>query len=149
MNKDRELLNQVISDHNRNPYCYGELDEYNHFAEGDNPNRGDNVKIYLQIENDIIEKCGFTGDGGAAFVASASIMMELIEKKSIDSAKTSCNLFFSIFTDKEIDDDELGKLIVFKGIKKFPARIKCAGLPWLTMLGALNNSKETITTEHL
>jgi nitrogen fixation NifU-like protein len=144
---NKEIYRQVISDHNRNPFCYGKIKSYTHHAKGENPNKGDEIEIWLEIENDIIRDCGFEGAGGAVFTASASIMMELIKNHTVDDAKKQFDLYVSIFRDACSDEEALGKLIVFTGIREFPERVKCAVLPWHTMVGALENTSEIISTE--
>jgi nitrogen fixation NifU-like protein len=144
---DKELYKQVISDHNRNPYCYGKCEEFSHYAKGYNPTKGDEIEVFLQIIDDVIVKCSFIGSGGAVFTASASIMMGLIENKSVENAKKEFEKFVGIFRDGTIDADLLGKLIVFAGIREFPDRVKCAVLPWHTMMAAIENTKQIVSTE--
>jgi len=144
---DNEVLyKQVIDDHSRNPYKYGRIDDFTHYAKGMNPSKGDMVEVFLKIENNTIIDCSFEGSGGAVFTASGSIMMELIENNTIQNAIESFSLFKSIFHE-DLNVDLLGKLIVFVGIKQFPERIKCASLVWYTMIGALERTKLLITTE--
>ncbi len=144
---NKELYRQVISDHSRNPFCYGKLSSYSHHAKGENPNKGDEIDVWLEIKNDVIVNCGFEGAGGAVFTASASIMMELIKSRTIAEAKKQFNLYISIFRDGVSDEEILGKLVVFTGIREFPERVKCAVLPWHTLMGALENTNEIISTE--
>jgi len=147
-----ELYKQVILDHNKNPRNFGILDNANSHAKGHNPLCGDQLDLYLVIEDGLIKDVKFNGSGCAISKASASIMTSLIKGKTIEEAKQLFEEFHNLVTtdpEAEIDTSELGKLEVFCGVREFPARIKCASLPWHTLAQAINeNSKsELITTE--
>ncbi len=137
-----DLYKQVILDHNKSPRNFGILDHYSHHAEGHNPLCGDEVDITLDVQDGIIKDIKFSGSGCAISKASASIMTTLIKDKTVEQAKKLFEEFHEILTkdpDAEIDVNNSGKLVVFAGVREFPARIKCASLPWHTLLNALNN----------
>ncbi|MGA2298245.1 MAG: Fe-S cluster assembly sulfur transfer protein SufU [FCB group bacterium] len=146
-----ELYQQVILDHYKNPRNFGELEPHNHSAEGHNPLCGDHIDIYLQINNDIITDIKFKGDGCAISKSSASIMTTLLKGKPVQFARELFNKFHDVVTSDTntlIDEESLGKLAVFAGVREFPARVKCASLAWHTMTTALDDSTEKfVTTE--
>jgi nitrogen fixation NifU-like protein len=121
------------------------------YAKGANPSRGDEVEVYLKIEDDTIKECSFIGGGGAVFSASCSIMMTIIEGKTTTEALIAFEKFINLLTNPAIEPNEeiYGKMVVFAGIRKFPARVKCASLPWFTMKAAIEGVKETVSTEFI
>lgn len=147
----RELYQQVILDHNKSPRNFRTIEKPSFFLEGFNPLCGDNVTIYLVVdENQIIKDISFQGSGCAISKASASLMTSMIKGKSIEEAKKLFDKFHHLVTakvDEIVNLDELGKLAVFSGVREFPARVKCASLPWHTMIGALVGKEEKISTE--
>lgn len=146
----RELYQEVILDHNKNPRNFGEMEDYTHHARGHNPLCGDQLDLYLQIENDIIQEVKFQGSGCAISKSSASIMTTILKGKTIEEAKQLFNDFHQAITsdsNSEIDTINLGKLAVFAGVREFPARVKCASLAWHTLINAVENSKENVVTE--
>jgi len=147
----RELYQQVILDHNKAPRNFRKIENATNYAEGYNPLCGDNVTVYLIIdENNIIQDISFQGSGCAISKASASLMTSMLKGKSVDEAEKLFDKFHDLVTDKlgsEINPDEFGKLAVFAGVKEFPARVKCASLAWHTMLNALHNKNEKVVTE--
>lgn len=150
MNEIQELYQQVILDHNKNPRNFGELTPHNRFAAGHNPLCGDQIDIYLNIENDIITGVSFKGSGCAISKASASIMTTLLKGKSFENVKVMFDEFHNVVTsspDTELDMESLGKLAVFGGVREFPARVKCASLAWHTVMAALQDSDNKISTE--
>jgi nitrogen fixation NifU-like protein len=145
-----ELYQQVILEHNRKPRNYAELEHPSHAAEGYNPLCGDHLKVYLQVSAaGVIEDLAFMGDGCAISKASASMMTAALKGKTIADARSLFEEFQKLVKkelDPEKDPHHLGKLTVFSGIWKYPARVKCATLAWHTMKGALENSK-VVSTE--
>lgn len=144
MNELQELYQQVILDHNKNPRNFGEIHNCNHHASGHNPLCGDQIEVFLVVEEQtgIITDLKFKGAGCAISKASASIMTTLLKGKPIVDAREMFNSFHEIVTsDPNSDPDvmNLGKLAVFCGVREFPARVKCASLAWHTMLDALDN----------
>ncbi len=150
MDELRELYQQVILDHNKNPRNYKIIESANHTAEGYNPLCGDRINLYLQVEGDKIRDIGFQGSGCAISKASASVMTTVLKDRTVSEAEELFKKFQNLITGKteaDIDPAELGKLVVFAGVKEFPVRVKCAALAWHTMLAALKQKKEVVSTE--
>ena len=146
----RELYQQVIIEHSKNPKNFRKIDNCSHHAEGYNPLCGDHLEVYLIINDDqLIEDLSFEGDGCAISKSSASMMTAYLKGKTVTEAKEIFSDFHKLITgklDPEKDAHKLGKLAIFSGIWHFPSRVKCASLCWHTMNGAIEN-KESISTE--
>lgn len=149
MGELRELYQQVILDHNRAPRNFKALDEANRTAQGDNPLCGDRLKLYVRLEDDVIQDIGFQGSGCAISKASASLMTAAVKGKSKEEAERLFRRFHAMVTGSNGDADTkaLGKLAVFAGVREFPARVKCASLSWHTLHAALSGEAEKISTE--
>ena len=148
MNDIQSLYQQVILDHNKNPRNFGPLLSANHSADGLNPLCGDDITVHLLIENDIIKEISFEGSGCAIAKSSASIMTTVLKGKTIEQAEQLFNDFHFVVTapmDADLNEDSLGKMAVFTGIREFPARVKCASLAWHTMQSALHGKNITST----
>jgi len=147
----RELYQQVILDHNRDPKNYGEI-ACTHSAEGYNPLCGDKIKIYVRLDGDCVADVHFEAAGCAISKASASMMTEALKGKTLAEAKEIFQKFINMITGsitQDVDEsaDELGNLIVLAGVREFPSRVKCAALAWHAFNSALENKDEPITTE--
>lgn len=146
----KELYQEIILEHNRSPRNFGPIEHATHVLEGKNPLCGDQYKIYLNIENDIIKEVGFEGSGCAISKASASVMTTTIKGKTVQQAEEYFNLFHKIVTgelDTEETFDTVGKIAAFAGVAEFPVRVKCASLAWHTMHNALHGDNGSATTE--
>jgi|TARA_B100000959_G_scaffold93957_1_gene99849 nitrogen fixation NifU-like protein len=144
----KDLYQEIIVDHNRNPRNFRVIADADKTMEGFNPLCGDRLKLYLKIDGGNISDIAFDGTGCAISVASASLMTDAMKGKSIDEAETLFNNFHCLITtENEIDTDHLGKLAVLAGVKNFPARVKCASLCWHTLHSALIGDKNPVTTE--
>ena len=144
----KDLYQEIIVDHNRNPRNFGVIADADKTVEGFNPLCGDKLKLYIKIDGQNISDIAFDGTGCAISVASASLMTDAMKGKSIDEAETLFNNFHSLITtENEIDSDHLGKLAVLAGVKDFPARVKCASLCWHTLHSALIGDDKSVTTE--
>lgn len=151
MHELKELYQQVILDHNKNPRNFGPLPQYTNYAAGHNPLCGDQVDVYAVVEDGIIKELKFSGSGCAISKASASIMTTLVVGKSVEEAKTLFDEFHRIVTadfDDKVETLELGKMAVFCGVREFPARVKCASLAWHTMVSALESSQKNEVTDN-
>lgn len=147
MSNLRELYQEVIFDHNRNPRNYGVLEGANRKAEGFNPLCGDQLTVYMLVNDEgIIEKVTFEGQGCAISTASASIMTEELIGKTAEQAQIIFDNFHAVVTGGDSDFD-IGKLEVLTGVKEYPTRVKCATLPWHTTNAAINQQNEPVTTE--
>jgi nitrogen fixation NifU-like protein len=147
MNDLQDLYQQVIIDHNHNPRNFHEIEHPSHSAKGHNPLCGDKIDIYLTIKDDIITEVSFMGSGCAISKASSSLMTEALLGKSITEANKLFNSVHDMITNGITDADNIGKLAVLSGVHKFPARVKCAILPWHTMKNALEKSTKMKITE--
>ena len=149
MSELSELYQQVILDHNKKPRNFRKLDTANHSAEGYNPLCGDHLTVYMDLEDDLVKDVGFEGSGCAISKASASMMTQAVKGKSREEAERLFNQFHSMVTgdlDEEMEENSLGNLKIFAGVREFPVRVKCATLPWHTMHAALNK-QDQISTE--
>ena len=147
---NRELYQQTILRHNRNPQNYGELEPCSHFAEGFNPLCGDEIKVYIQLDDaEIISDLTFTGKGCAISQASASIMTESLKGKALQEALEFYDQFHDMAIGKleEGDVQALGEAGVLSGISQYPARVKCAVLSWHTFKAAAEGQQDKISTE--
>jgi nitrogen fixation protein NifU and related proteins len=145
----RELYQQVILDHNKNPRNFREMAEATSKIEGYNPLCGDHYTIFLQVDGDTIKDVSFTGNGCAISKASASVMSSMIKGKSRDEAAHLFDVFHQLITGdaSTLDAAELGRLAAFSGVSEFPARVKCATLAWHTLNAALKGEGQPVSTE--
>jgi nitrogen fixation protein NifU and related proteins len=149
MSELSELYQQVILDHNKKPRNFRKLETANHSAEGYNPLCGDQLTVYLNLEDDAVKEVSFEGSGCAISKAAASMMTQAIKGKSKQEAEQLFSEFHQMVTgelDEETTPNGLGNLKIFAGVREFPVRVKCASLPWHTMHAALNN-QELVSTE--
>lgn len=143
----RELYQEVILDHNRNPRNFRVLENANH-AEGYNPLCGDRVNVYLRVEGERIADIAFQGSGCAISTASASLMTENLKGKTLREARELFRGFHDLVTTGDhAGEVELGKLAVFSGVKEYPIRVKCATLAWHAMQAALEQKDRPVSTE--
>lgn len=148
MDNMRELYQQVILDHNKNPRNYGAMENPDAFAHGNNPLCGDTIDVFLRINNGIVEAVQFEGAGCAICTSSASMMTEALTGKSEAEAEALFKSFHHALTDVvKPDDVPLGKLKVLMGVKDYPVRVKCATLAWHTFEAALKRVQGDISTE--
>jgi nitrogen fixation NifU-like protein len=148
MSELSELYQQVILDHNKKPRNFRKLETANHSAEGYNPLCGDQLTVYLNLEDDAVKEISFVGSGCAISKAAASMMTQAVKGKSKQHAEELFSSFHEMVTGDtdEKSPEDLGNLRVFEGVREFPVRVKCATLPWHTMHAALNN-QEKVSTE--
>ena len=149
MSELSELYQQVILDHNKKPRNFRKLATANHTAEGFNPLCGDQLTVYLQLEDGAVRDISFEGSGCAISKAAASMMTQAVKGKSKQQAEQLFSEFHKMVTgelDEKITPNQLGHLQIFSGVREFPVRVKCATLAWHTMQAALSN-KETVSTE--
>jgi nitrogen fixation NifU-like protein len=138
----RDLYQELIVDHSKRPRNFREIGDHNYFAEGFNPLCGDRLKLYLKVdEQGVIRDASFVGAGCAISTASASIMTETLKGRTLQQADNLFETFHTLVTgpqDPAHAGIHLGKLAVFAGVSEFPARVKCATLPWHTLKSALH-----------
>ena len=150
----KDLYQEIILDHGKNPRNLGKFDNYNKDAKGNNPLCGDNVHVYLRLnENKKVEDIAFEGHGCAISMASASIMTDMVRGKEEKEVKEIVTDFLTMIKEKDslenniLKEDEKTKLMSLSGVKQYPMRVKCATLSWHTLTSALDNSNEIIKTE--
>lgn len=147
----REIYQEVILDHNRQPRNRGILEHPTHEAEGYNPLCGDQIHLTIEVADGKIANIAFEGHGCAISTASSSLMTEYLKGIAVKEAEALFEAFHCRLMDEpcaeEIRDKDLGKLEALQGVKEFPIRVKCATLPWHTMIAALHQAAEPVTTE--
>lgn len=142
-----ELYQQVILDHSRKPRNFHVLPNADRSAEGSNPLCGDHFTVFLKLENNVIRDISFQGAGCAISKASASMMTDQLKGKSIADAEKLFANYQAMVTTGSSDEEALGKLAAFAGVKNFPMRVKCAILPWHAMMAGLKGQASVSTEE--
>jgi len=147
----RELYQEVILDHGKNPRNFGPLPEANRDAHGHNPLCGDKIALHLVVNDGVVEDLSFEGAGCAISVASASLMTSALKGHTEAEARAMFDQFHDMLTSSDDTSDEqmeaLDKLAVFSGVRDYPLRVKCATLGWHTLNAALDESEEMVVTE--
>ena len=150
----KELYQEIILDHGKNPRNLRRTENFNKDAKGHNPLCGDKVHIYLKLnENKKVEDISFEGQGCAISMASASIMTDLVKGKEEFEVKEIVNDFLDMIKEKDqlnnniLHEDDKTKLMCLSGVKQYPMRVKCATLSWHTLTSAISNSQEEINSE--
>ena len=151
----KELYQEIILEHGKNPRNLRKTDNFNKDAKGNNPLCGDNVHIYLKLdEKKKVEDISFEGSGCAISMASASIMTDLVKGKEELEVKEIINDFLDMIKEnpelksKNLKDDEKTKLMCLSGVKQYPMRVKCATLSWHTLTTAIDKTQHEIDKEN-
>lgn len=144
----RELYQEVIIDHSRHPRNFHKIENPSHHAEGFNRLCGDQLTLYLQLENDVIKEVSFIGSGCAISTASASLMTEHLKGKTTVEAEKIFQRFHQLLTTETNETENLGKLTILTGVREYPSRVKCATLAWHTLHAALTNDTKSVSTEN-
>lgn len=147
MNPLRELYQEVIVEHGSNPRHFSKMSEPTCTGYGHNPLCGDQMTLYILLEDNVIRDMSFQGQGCAISMASASLMCEGLRGKTEEDAIAMFQLFHALLTNEGAIDEKLGKLTVLSGVREFPARVKCATLAWHTLQNALAHNTKLATTE--
>ena len=148
----RELYQEVILDHGKQPRNFGRLDDPTHQADGDNPLCGDKIHVELVVDDDVVADVRFDGEGCAISTASASLMTESLKGRPLGEARALFHQMHETCTGQPDalepghEDVDMGKLVVFEGVRQYPLRVKCATLAWHTMRNALDGSTEGVAT---
>ena len=140
-----DIYNELIMEHSMNSYNKKELKDADYCEMGHNPNCGDEIKLELKMNGNVIEDMAFSGHGCAISQASTSIMIDTLKGKTIEEANEIIETFIGMIKREITDDSELQKLedaIAFKNVSHMPARVKCALLAWHTIENILNNKDE-------
>ena len=150
----KELYQEIILEHGKNPRNLGKTDNFNKDAKGNNPLCGDNVHVYLKLNNQRkVEDISFEGSGCAISMASASIMTDLVKGKDESDIKEIINDFLDMIKNtqeiksEDLDEDQKTKIMSLSGVKQYPMRVKCATLAWHTLSSAMLEKKEEVNTE--
>ncbi|PJD92641.1 MAG: SUF system NifU family Fe-S cluster assembly protein [Legionella sp.] len=143
----RELYQEIIIDHNRNPRNHYALDDASTQANGFNPLCGDKLTVYAKLHGQCISELSFVGCGCAISQASASLMTDALKGKTIAEAHALFHQVHNLLTQDDAPLPAVDKLMVLAGVKAFPARVKCATLAWHTLEAALNKETTTVKTE--
>ena len=150
----KELYQEIILEHGKNPRNLGKAENFNKDAKGNNPLCGDNVHVYLKLnENKKVEDISFEGSGCAISMASASIMTDLVRGKEEKEVKEIVEDFLGMIKENpdlksdKLKEDEKTKLMCLSGVKQYPMRVKCATLSWHTLVSAMENDSKQVSTE--
>ncbi|MEP6848617.1 MAG: Fe-S cluster assembly sulfur transfer protein SufU [Acidobacteriota bacterium] len=149
MSEVNDLYQEVILEHNKNPRNFREIPDADQYADGKNPLCGDALRVYVSFDGDTVDDIAFKGSGCAISKASASMMTQAVKGKSKEEAETIFDEFHRMVLgelDEESEENHLGKLTIFAGVREFPARVKCASLSWHTLNAALHG-EEVVSTE--
>jgi nitrogen fixation NifU-like protein len=142
-----DLYQQVILDHCKKPRNFHETPQCTCSAQGTNPLCGDNLKLFLTLEGDVIKDASFVGSGCCISKASASLLTENVKGKTKVEAGQMFERVRDLVTTGKAEGD-VGKLAVFAGVYKYPARVKCAILSWHALMGALKGDQQPVSTEN-
>jgi len=150
----KELYQEIILEHGKNPRNLRKTENFNKEAKGNNPLCGDNVHVYLKLNDQRkVEDISFEGSGCAISMASASIMTDLIKGKSDNEAKEIIEDFLGMIKEnpelknKILKEDDKTKLMCLSGVKQYPMRVKCATLSWHTLVSAMEKNGKQVSTE--
>ena len=150
----KQLYQDIILEHGKSPRNFGKCEKYTHEAKGHNPLCGDQVHVYLKLNNEKnVDNVTFEGTGCAISIASTSIMTELVKGKSLEAAKKIVIDFLNMIKNtqeiksNDLDEDQKIKIMSLSGVKQYPMRVKCATLAWHTLTSAINGQKEEVNTE--
>ena len=150
----KELYQDIILEHGKSPRNFGKCEKYTHEAKGYNPLCGDQVHVYLKLNNEKnVDNVTFEGTGCAISIASTSIMTELVKGKSLEVAKKIVIDFLNMIKNtqeiksNDLDEDQKIKIMSLSGVKQYPMRVKCATLAWHTLTSAIEEKKEEVNTE--
>ena len=140
MSELNDLYQEVILEHNKNPRNFREIPDADKTADGNNPLCGDALRVYVEMDGDTVRDVSFKGSGCAISKASASMMTQAIKGKSREDAEILFDEFHKMVLgelDEDADQNHLGRLKIFAGVREFPARVKCASLSWHTLHAAV------------
>jgi len=150
----KQLYQDIILEHGKSPRNFGKCEKYTHKAKGYNPLCGDQVQVYLKLNNEKkVEDLTFEGSGCAISIASTSIMTESVKGKSAEKAKKIVIDFLNMIKNtseinsKDLNEDQKIKIMSLSGVKQYPMRVKCATLAWHTLASAIEGKKEEVNTE--
>ena len=149
MSNLHDLYQEILLEHNNKPRNFRKLEDANRQADGYNPLCGDQITLYLKVEDDVITDAAFQGHGCAISRASASMLTQSVKGETLAKAEEIFDGFHALITDPsaDVDYDLLGDLEMLSGVSAFPTRIKCAVLAWHTLNAAIEGKEDSVTTE--
>ena len=145
-----DLYREVILDHNKSPRNFRKMEGPDRTAEGYNPLCGDQITVYLKMQDGVIKDITFHGSGCAISKASASMMTASVKGKTPAEADRIFDDVHKMLTGElntDASPERLGKLAALSGVCNFPARVKCASLSWHTLRAALKGEQAATSTE--
>ena len=144
-----DLYQEILLEHNSKPRNFRKLEDSSQTAEGYNPLCGDQITVYLKVEEGVIKDVGFQGSGCAISRASASMMTQSVKDQTLVKVTEVLEAFHQMMTDPDasLDYDTLGDLECLAGVIEYPTRIKCAVLAWHTLRAAMDGQGDSVTTE--
>jgi nitrogen fixation NifU-like protein len=145
----QDLYQELVIDHSKRPRNFRTMADSTAHADGYNPLCGDRVSVFLKMDGDRVVDASFQGSGCAISTSSASLLTEALKGKTRAEAEAIFGAVHKLVTEGSAGADQakLGKLVVFSGVSKYPARVKCASLAWHTMRAALEGEQKTSTEE--
>ena len=150
----KQLYQDIILEHGKSPRNFGKCEKYTHEAKGHNPLCGDQVHVYLKLNNEKnVDNVTFEGTGCAISIASTSIMTELVKGKTFDIAKKIIKAFLNMIKNEndmksnDLNEDQKTKIMSLSGVKQYPMRVKCATLAWHTLTSAMEGKQDEVNTE--
>jgi nitrogen fixation NifU-like protein len=142
-----DLYQELILEHGRHPRHQGEMVGATHSMDGDNPLCGDQLTVFLNVKDDVIQDASFVGHGCAISMAATSMMMEFAIGKTLAEFETMYQAYHQQLMGQAADSEQLGKLAAFSGVAQYPMRVKCATLCWHTADAALKGLSDPVSTE--
>jgi nitrogen fixation protein NifU and related proteins len=145
-----DLYRELVADHAKQPRNFREMPDADHRADGHNRVCGDKLTVWAKVSDGKLVDVCFKGSGCAISTSSASMMTEAMKGKTLEESKALFVRFHEMLTapaEVEPDGDKIGKLAAFAGVRKFPIRVKCATLPWHTLVAALNHATALVSNE--
>ena len=137
-----QIYKEVIVERSRRPRHRGVVDPHTHLQEGVNPSCGDELTLTLRVEDGRVAAAAFEGSGCAISQASADLMVEALEGRTVTEARALARSFKAMLRGEEGAGDDLGELRALEGVRRLHARVKCATLPWTTLERALGGADE-------
>jgi len=128
-----ELYENLVLEHSRKPINFGKLTCNCHSQKGKNPSCGDQLELFIDVNNNLIKDVKFEGEGCALSISSASLMTQAIKNKNVDDVKKLLNQFILFINENKELDEDYEPLHIYKNVHNFPLRVKCVLLPWRTL----------------
>ena len=143
----RDLYQEVVLEHSKRPRNYRAMEDATATAQGFNPLCGDQLTLFLKVEDGVVKEVSFVGQGCAISKASASLLTGAVKDKSVAEATSLFQKVHLLVTEgpSKVSPEEVGKLAVLSGVSEFPARVKCASLAWHTLKAALEGQGQVST----